>query len=158
MIDRENIRQWAGPIIASPASDCSDRQAVSQLVKGYALGVDMRDLTLAMSVFAADGFIEGTLGSFPSREYLPKACAAAAHYTSSQHNITNQYVSIDGDEALVWSYAIAYHMWSPELGREDLILGLQYRDQCRRFSEGWLIQHRQVVKQWQRGSLPRIGS
>ena len=42
---------WAGPIATPDANELADRYAVSQLVKVYALGVDMRDYDLTRSVF-----------------------------------------------------------------------------------------------------------
>ncbi|RYD76597.1 MAG: nuclear transport factor 2 family protein [Verrucomicrobiaceae bacterium] len=154
MIDPDNVRQWSGAVTPASAHELADRLAVSQLVKVYALGVDMRDTELAVSPFAPGAVVEGNLGTFPASEYVPNACAGAAAFSSTQHNITNQHVTIDGDDALVWSYAIAYHMWErPELG-EDLIMGVQYRDTCRRVDGSWQIVHRKVANQWKKGPMP----
>ena len=68
----------------------------------------------------------------PASEYLPTIFAGASVYQATQHNITNQHVTVDGDEALVWSYAICYHLEEPGNGRDDLIVATQYRDRCRR--------------------------
>lgn len=148
IIVSDDIKQWAGPIPSPSPSELADRYAVSQLVKTYALGVDMRDLELAMSVFTADAFADGSVGAMPVSEYLPQVYAGAAAFAATQHNITNQYVTVNGDEALVWSYAIAYHWAAPGDGRGDLVVGVQYRDQCRRFPQGWLITARKAVRQW----------
>jgi hypothetical protein len=67
---------------------------------------------------------------------------------ATQYNITNQHVTIDGDEALVWSYAITVHKAEPGSGRENVTLGVQYRDRCRRTAKGWLIASRKVALQW----------
>ena len=88
------------------------------------------------------------IGSFPIDEYLPKVHYGAATYAATQHNITNQHVVIDGDEALVWSYAIAVHKAAVNEEREHMTLGVQYRDTCRRFPKGWLIIARNVVRVW----------
>ena len=118
-------KQWAGPIASPSPEELADRYAVSQLVKVYALGIDMRDLDLVQSVFTEDAFVEGVVGSMPAREYLPTVFAGAAVYQATQHNITNQHVTIDGDDALVWSYAVCYHMEEPGNGRDDLIVATQ---------------------------------
>lgn len=144
----EDLRRWEGPIAAPDTAELGDRYAVSQLVKVYALGVDMRDYALTRSVFAPDAFAEGSVGAFPIDEYLPKVYEGAACFAATQHNITNQHVSINGDEALVWSYAIAVHKVGAGDEREQVTVGVQYRDTCRRFPEGWLIVHRSVVRQW----------
>ena len=151
-------KQWSGPIASPSAAELADRYAVSQLVKVYALGIDMRDLDLVKSVFTPDAFVEGIMGSMPIGDYLPVVYDGAAVYAATQHNITNQHVTIDGDEALVWSYAVCYHMEEEGSGRDDLVVATQYRDTCRRFPEGWLITARQSVKQWMRGPFPRSES
>ena len=142
------LAMWAGPIASPTPAELADRYAVTQLCKVYALGMDMRAYGLSRSVFAADAFAEGTLGAAAIDDYLPKVYAGAVGFAATQHNITNQYVTLDGDLATVWSYAIAYHWATPGDDRADLVMGVQYRDQCRRFEAGWLITARKVVKQW----------
>ena len=149
---------WRGPIATPSPEELADRYAASQLVKVYALGIDMRDLDTVLSVFTPDAMVEGMAGANPASEYLPGIYKGAAVYSATQHNITNQHVSIDGDEALVWSYAICYHLEAPGSGREDLIVATQYRDRCRRFENGWLITGRKSVMQWMRGPYPRSAS
>lgn len=144
----DDIRRWQGPIPAPSATELADRFAASQLVKVYALGIDMRDYELTRSVFADEATAEGAISSAVIDEYLPKVFQGAAAFQATQHNITNQHVSIEGDEALVWSYAIAVHKAAPDSGRESLTVGVQYRDRCRRFPGGWLIVARKVVTQW----------
>jgi hypothetical protein len=153
-----DLDQWRGPIAAPGPSELADRYAVSQLVKAYALGIDMRDLALVRSVFTADAEVEGMMGAMPAAAYLPTVFNGAAVYAATQHNITNQHVTIDGDEAVVWSYAVCYHLEEAGSGREDLVVATQYRDRCRRFPDGWLITSRTAVVQWVRGPFPRSES
>ncbi|EHJ59826.1 nuclear transport factor 2 family protein [Novosphingobium pentaromativorans] len=144
----DDINRWAGPLVPPSVEELADRYALGQLVKVYALGADMRDYDLMRSVFADDAFGQGSTKSAPIDEYLPFVFKGASAYQATQHNITNQHISIVGDEAVVWSYAIAIH--KAEIGgdKPHLNIGVQYRDKCRRTSKGWLITHRQVVVQW----------
>ena len=71
------------------------------------------------------------------------------------HNITNQYARVDGDDAEVWSYAVAIHLGAPESDQADLTMGVQYRDRCTRTDAGWIISARETVKLWSRGSFPQ---
>jgi hypothetical protein len=155
MIDPQDHRQWAGPIATPSPEELADRYAVSQLVKVYALGVDLRDYDLVLSVFDPAAPVSGARGSAAAADYLPIVYGGAMVYAATQHNITNQHVTIDGDRALVWSYAICYHLEEPDNGREDLIVATQYRDQCERRADGWIIVARDAVMQWVRGPLPR---
>jgi hypothetical protein len=143
----DDPRQWAGPFKSPTPQELADRYAVSQLVKIYALGVDLRDMDLVFSAFAPDAMAEGSASSGPVKEYLPSVAGGAAEFKGgTQHNITNQHVTLNGDEALVWSYAIAIHKHLDE--RPNLNMGVIYKDTCRRFPEGWLIVHRKVSVLW----------
>lgn len=143
-----DIKCWAGPIASPSAQELGDRYAASQLVKVYALGVDMRDYDLARSVFADEAHAKGSLGGAAIDEYLPKVYGGAAAFAATQHNIINQHVELNGDEARVLSYAIAVHKSAPGSEQNNLTMGVQYRDTCRRFENGWLIVHREAVPQW----------
>jgi hypothetical protein len=151
----DDLSQWKGPFKSPSAAELGDRLAVSQLVKIYALGIDMHDYELCRSAFADGAEMVGTMGSGDVDEMLKKTYGGAQNFMATQHNITNQHVTIDGDEALCWSYAIAVHKSAEGSGREDLTMGVQYRDKCRRFPNGWLIVARKAVPQWVEKSGPR---
>jgi hypothetical protein len=144
-----DLRRWAGPLLPPPPNELADRYAVSQLVKIYALGIDMRDYELCRSAFAPDAQAENRFGAMSSiGVYLPKIFAAASAFQTTQHNITNQYIAVTGDKAAVWSYAVAYHKPVPGDGRETITVGVMYRDICRRHPQGWLISERRAAIQW----------
>jgi hypothetical protein len=151
----DDPRQWAGPMPSPSAAELADRYAVSQLVKIYALGIDLRDLDLVKSAFAPDAVADGSASSGPVSEYLPYVQQGAANFKGgTQHNITNQHVTLNGDEALVWSYAIAVHKMGPDQEGSNLNMGVIYKDTCRRFPKGWLIVHRKVSVLWTQKSDP----
>jgi hypothetical protein len=150
----DNLHQWAGPIVPPDAADLADRYAIGQLCRTYALGVDMRDIELVKSVFDLTGSAEGSVGAFPLTEYLPKVYGGAAVFHATQHNITNQYITVDGNEAVLWSYGVAFHIEEPGSSKANLTVGVQYRDKCRRTEKGWLIYQRKAVMQWTDGPLP----
>jgi hypothetical protein len=144
-----DMRRWAGPVPPPTLSELVDRYAVSQLVKIYALGIDMRDYELCRSAFAPDAEAQDRVGGMASIEvYLPKIFAAASSFQTTQHNITNQYITVTGDEAAAWSYAVAYHKPGPGDDKETITVGVMYRDVCRRYPQGWLINERRAAIQW----------
>ena len=148
MLDVSMIR---GPIVPDTPEVAADRAAVCRLPQLYALGIDRRDEAMVLSVFAPDAVLRGALGEAVAREYVPKLVAAVAGYEATMHNITNQYAIVEGDEAAVWSYAVALHFEPPDSGRADLALGVQYRDQLRRTDRGWLVTARETERLWTRG-------
>ena len=60
---------------------------------------------------------------------------------------------VEGDDAAVWSYAVALHFERPDTGRADLAMGVHYRDQLRRTERGWSVTARHTVQLWTRGPL-----
>lgn len=144
----EQAKKWGGPVQPLSAEALADHHAVSQLCKIYAIGMDMRDYDLARSAFADDAMIDGRGGMEPVDESLPKTYAMASSFHATQHVIANQYVDLDGDEAMVWSYGVAHHKVVPGEGRDEIIAGVQYRDKCRRSPQGWQIVERSIANQW----------
>jgi hypothetical protein len=158
----ETAKAWAGPAAPPSPEALSDHYALGQLAKIYALGVDLRDYELCRSAFADDavGDERGTLK--PVDEYLKGTYGMGASFHATQHLIAQQYIRLDGDEAEVWSYGIAHHKVAPGEARDEIIAGVQYRDRCRRFPQGWLITERRVHLQWMdmapaRAPSPRPG-
>jgi hypothetical protein len=144
----EETKHWAGPVAAPSPGELADRYAIGQLAKIYGLGIDMRDLQLCRSAFAADAIGDSKQGMIPIDEHLKNTYGTGASFHATQHVISNQYITLNGDEATVWSYAVAHHKVAPGEARDEVIAGVQYRDRCRRFPQGWLITERRVALQW----------
>jgi len=150
----EEHRRWAGPTRPLDAATLADRQAVSQLAMVYALGIDMRDLDLVLSVFDPDGVGAGKVGEARMEDYLRQTYEGAAAFVATQHTMINQYIDVQGDEATMWTYGVAHHIRPTEDPLGNLVVGVQYRDVCRRGPDGWLIVHRTSLMQWVDGTLP----
>ena len=142
--------QFRGPIAPESPDAIADRLAVCRLAPTYALGIDSRDEALVRSVFAPDARMRGALGEAPADEYIPRLLEGVARYEATMHNITNQYATIDGDDADVWSYAVALHFVAGGAGGTDLAMGVQYRDRARRTAAGWVVARRDTVMLWSR--------
>jgi hypothetical protein len=142
--------QFRGPMVPEAPTATADRVAVCRLAPTYALGIDARDEALVRSVFAPEAVMRGALGEARADEYIPRLLEGAARYEATMHNITNQYVRLDGDESDVWSYAVALHLAAAGSGGADLALGVQYRDHARRTAEGWVIARRDTIRLWTR--------
>ena len=92
------------------------------------------------SVFAPDAVLAGALGEAPVDEYVPRLLAGVASYEATMHNITNQYAAIDGDEADVWSYAVAIHLVAARLRSRRPRHGRAVpRSRARVVAGGWVI-------------------
>lgn len=139
---------WAGPSIAPSLDDLAEIYAVEKLAKIYGLGIDMRDYKLCRSAFSDDAVGFGREGSEPIDEYLHNTYKMAESFHATQHVIANQYVDLNGDYSVMWSYGIAHHKVAPGEERDEIIAGVQYRDKCKRTPGGWLIVERRVNPLW----------
>jgi hypothetical protein len=139
---------WRGPAVPLSPEALAEHQALGQLAKIYALGMDLRDYELCRSAFADDavGDERGTL--LPVDQYLRNTYNVGASFHATQHLIGQQYIRVLGDEADVWSYGVAHHKVAPGEARDEIIAGVQYRDRCRRYPRGWLIAERRVHMLW----------
>lgn len=144
----EYAQSWAGPAKALTPAVLAEHHALCSLCKTYALGMDLRDFELVASAFAADAKVEGQNGLEPFRESMSATFAFASSFKSTQHLIGQQYVEVDRDDATVWSYGVAHHKVATGEDRDEIIAGVQYRDKCKRFEQGWLIVERVVHNLW----------
>jgi hypothetical protein len=146
----DDLTRWMGPSRPPETGDLLEREAIRQLPRIYALGVDTRSIDLAISAFTIECVIDGNFGKAVIREYLQRVLEGNARFVATQHHITNQYVAIDGDRALVWSYVLAYHLQPDGAADPDIVVGVQYRDDCVRQEGAWRIACRDSVMQWRR--------
>lgn len=139
---------WAGPASEPSAEELRQHHAIGQLAKIYAIGMDLRDYDLCRSAFADSAVGEERGVMLPVDQYLKNTYAMGASFHATQHLIAQQYIRVDGDDAEAWSYGIAHHKVAPGETRDEIIAGVQYRDRCHRFEQGWLITERRVHLQW----------
>jgi hypothetical protein len=151
----EDLTVWAGPTVPPTPEQLADQHAIGQLAKIYALGLDLRNYELCRSAFADEGIGIGREGPEPINDYLTNTYNMASSFQATQHLVAQQYIHVSGDEAVMWSYAIAHHKRAPGDTQDEIIAGVQYRDKCKRYLEGWLITERSVFMQWMDMAPPR---
>jgi len=139
-----------GPVAPLEAGAIADRDAVLQLCKLYAFSMDTRDEAMLLSLFSPKAVMHGARGDATADVYMPKLLARTSAFSATMHNIINQYAVVEGDEANVRSYCVAYHIEAPGNGRGDVDVGVIYMDRCQRTPRGWWIVHREVTRVWTR--------
>ena len=144
----EDMSVWAGPAVPPTPEELADQHAIGHLAKVYSLGLDMRNYELARTAFADEAIGIGRNGPQPIDDYLKGTYEVASSFHSTQHLIAQQLIHVNGDEAVMWSYGIAHHKRDTGDASDEIIAGVQYRDKCRRYPEGWLITERSVFMQW----------
>ncbi|HEV8296475.1 MAG TPA: nuclear transport factor 2 family protein [Acidimicrobiales bacterium] len=134
-----------------------DRELIKALPQRYAHGLDTRDFPKSRSVFRDDCYVHGSIRQDPIGTYFAFLEESVQKYQATMHFMGNQYVELEegADEGFVETYAVAYHIESPESGLPDLLMGVRYQDTVARDGDGWIITARTAIPHWVRGPLPR---
>ena len=127
-------------------SERDDRQDISELLVRYATGIDRRDWPLFRTVFTDDCELDyGEIGSWQGvdavTEFMDKTHAMAGH---TLHRLTNQVITVDGDNATARTYIDAVIMFG------DNQAGVNawgfYDDEVVRTADGWRIARRRFTQ------------
>jgi 3-phenylpropionate/cinnamic acid dioxygenase small subunit len=123
-----------------------DRQDISDVLVRYATGIDRRDWTLFRTIFTDDCELDyGEIGSWKGAdavtEFMQQAHAMAGH---TMHRLTNQVITINGDEAQSRTYIDALIMVG-DTGSGVNAAGF-YDDDFVRTERGWRIARRRFTQ------------
>ncbi len=142
--------------MAMSAAEIAAHAEIRQVLYRYCRGVDRGDREMLTSVYHPDG--EDDHGSWRGKgrdfaNYIVDSLDRAQ--CPSQHHITNVLIALDGDQAAVESYFIAFHPHPGEDDSEQLaFVGGRYLDRFERREGSWRIARRQVVLDWTRANVP----
>jgi 3-phenylpropionate/cinnamic acid dioxygenase small subunit len=127
-------------------SERDDRQDISELLVRYATGIDRRDWPLFRTVFTDDCELDyGEIGTWQGvdavTDFMDKTHAMAGH---TLHRLTNQAITVEGDDATARTYIDAVIMFG------DNQAGVNawgfYDDKIVRTTDGWRIARRRFTQ------------
>jgi hypothetical protein len=123
-----------------------DREDIAAVVLCYATGIDRRDWTLFRSIFTEDCELDyGEVGSWKGvdavTEFMQQAHSMAGH---TMHRLTNQVITVNGDEAQSRTYIDALIMVG-DTGSGVNAAGF-YDDEFVRTEQGWQIARRRFTQ------------
>lgn len=128
-----------------------ERDAVADVIRRYAFGIDTRDDVMVHSCFARDARIQGTVFSGGVEEYLGRLLAHVREFGATMHHLGTQLIEVQDDTASAHTYAIALHFRDAAGTDEDVAVGVRYDDRLRREPGGtWRIVDRTVRSIWRR--------
>lgn len=124
------------------------RDEIHRVTVRLARGTDRRDPDLIRSCYHPDAFDDHGGYQGDPAGFAEWVVATLAMFETTMHVLANQSIEIDGDRAVVETYATAHHVF-PETdpgGARDSIMGLRYLDHFERRGGGaWLIARRVCV-------------
>lgn len=133
-----------------------DEKEIVALTVRYAWSLDNRRFDDLEQVFAPDGVADyGHLGVHTGLDAIKAVNAGAlARFDRTQHIVSNNQVSIDGDTATGRCYLHAQHVTRLPGGEHLYTVAGSYLDRYRRTDAGWRIAHRALRVTWTEGAPP----
>jgi 3-phenylpropionate/cinnamic acid dioxygenase small subunit len=123
-----------------------DRQDISELLVRYATGIDRRDWPLFRTVFTDDCELDyGEIGAWQGvdavTDFMDTTHAMAGH---TLHRLTNQAITLDGDNASARTYIDAVIMFGDN--QSGVNAWGFYDDKIVRTADGWRIARRRFTQ------------
>jgi hypothetical protein len=132
-----------------------DHDEIRRLMYRYARGVDRSDLSLLRSVYHDGGtdhhgHFDGPGAEFASRLVERDTAVGTA---VGDHHITNILIELDGDEAHVETYFLAFHPHRDNGSTELGVISGRYLDVLEKRAGRWGIRRREVISDWTRNHV-----
>lgn len=139
--------------------ETADKFAVIETLHRFAAGIDLRDPDLLSSAFAADAISDfrpaGKKAGFEypvleGRDTIVSALMGSLSQIDTTHSVTNQRVTINGDQAVMDALVEAQHLPSADHSRHYLMKN-RYDVELLRQGEVWVIQRVTIDNVWRSG-------
>lgn len=129
-----------------------DRQSIIDLTIAYTYALDTKNFDALDDVFVPDATAFLTEALTGRDAIKGRVRRALEPLDVSQHIISNHEVVIDGDRATCRCYLQAQHVRQATPGSPNFIVAGRYEDRLVRTSDGWRIEHRELVIMWTDGN------
>ncbi len=141
----------------------ADRAAISDVVLGYATGLDRHDWKLYRSIFTDEIEMDFRSVGLPEARVKADAWVADAKvlfagFDATQHLSANHVHDVRGDEATCISYMQAEHFVTKDDALLRWTIGGYYTNELVRTAQGWKLRKITLTVTWQTGDpdVPRI--
>ncbi|RQS76930.1 nuclear transport factor 2 family protein [Burkholderia sp. Bp8963] len=129
-------------------TDTNPRHALYELACRYAQAVDRRDWRQLAALFTPDARLAGPGFAFDDLDAIVAGMGAIGRYETTQHQVHNQLVTLDGGEAAVETYGVACHVYVRDGVKRKLDWGLRYHDRCVFDGSAWRFAARTLLVDW----------
>ena len=136
-----------------------DKEAIKELQYRYALGVDTKDFKLLRSCY--DDVIEIDFSghdptlindNMSADDWVAGTESIVKGLKSTQHQMTNFLITVDGDRASAIVYLRAMHYLPNNLGDNSIECGGYYKNNYVRTANGWKIKKINLNYLWWSGN------
>lgn len=136
--------------LAAEAGIAFARNEILDLIVAESRAVDRADEALQRSLWHPGATVD--LGAFfegPADEFCDWILDAVRSAVRMWHSVSNQWIQVDGAEAVAESYVIALDTRSGDDGEVDTLSGGRYLDRFEEIGGAWKFTHRTFVHDWQ---------
>jgi ketosteroid isomerase-like protein len=126
----------------------SDHIEIQRLMYRYARCADSKDYAGFAAVFCADAVFDYLGTEVVSLAAIQQMMRVLDDYERTLHQVHNTLYEVEDDTATGETYCIASHLRAQGERTAKLDMGICYRDQLRRTSDGWRIAHRRFDLLW----------
>jgi Small subunit of phenylpropionate dioxygenase len=137
----------------------AEREIIALAVR-YADAIDEKDWDRFRTCFTDEVAIDSSAlrGIPPSTlsvdAWVTRVRSSVEVFDVTLHYLSNQQVTIRGDEASCYSYMYAQHLWRPGAVEERFVVHGAYTHAMRRTPEGWRISGVKVAFKIRDGVMP----
>lgn len=142
----ENVEVSAD--LLAKAENALARQEIHDLIMTQARGTDRGDEALLRSAWHPGATIDAGIFEGPADEFCAMIVGATAGMKRMAHSVANEWIKVDGDEAVGESYVIAFTTSAGDDGDVDEFNGGRYLDRFARKGGEWKFTHRTFVPDW----------
>jgi hypothetical protein len=127
-----------------------DKQAITEVLTRYFRSVDRGDVETLRTCYVPEATEDhGGLWEGPAEQYIESIAAGLTHPKClTSHVLSNVLIEIDGDVAVVESYASTFARVKSEGEKFDCFVGARIVDRMERRDGRWGIAHRQLLWEW----------
>lgn len=146
--------------LASRIRQLEDRNAISERVIKYAMGIDRGDWEMFADCFTETVHIDFSAAGmpasdFPRDQFVAFARSGLSGFTARQHLSPNHVIEFDktdADRAICYSYMYAQHYLPGAAGGDFFLMRGSYTNHMRRMPDGWRIESLTQHISWAEGN------
>ena len=128
--------------------DLLDKDQIHDLAMRYCRGIDRGDGEIIGSVFHGDATVDYGMFVGTVADFVPFILANIRTFERVSHNVSNEFVLVDGGKAWAEYYVVAYSCADLDGQLTDAMIGGRYLDRLDKRDGVWKIAHRQFVMDW----------
>ncbi len=136
--------------LAAQAGTAFAKNEINDLIVAESRAVDRADEALQRSLWHPGATVD--LGSFfegSAEEFCDWILDVARSSVRMSHTVSNQWIQVDGAQAVAETYVIALSTVAGDDGDLDTLTGGRYLDRFEEIDGAWKFTHRTFVHDWQ---------